>query len=431
VTAATVTDAGGMAASPPRPLRIAYLMSRFPKATETFIVFEILELERLGHHVSIHPLVVERRELLHPGTEHLIDAVQPFRPRSRPTVAAQFYWLRRRPRAYLGAWWAAIRGNLGSPKFLVRALAVVPYGAVVARRAVEQDVDHIHAHWATHPALGALVAGRLSGRPYSFTAHAHDIFVERSMLREKMAESAFTVTISDYNRRFLRDLYGTIVDDRVTVIHCGADPSVFAPPTPVEEGAADARRGPTRLVVVASLQPQKGHLVLVDAIGRLIARGVEVEARLLGEGAERPSIEARVRALGLDDAVQLLGSVPRDRVAREVAAADIVVQPSIVLASGKTEGIPVALMEALAAERAVIASAVSGIPELVRDGQTGVLVEPGDADALAAAIERLAADPALRRGLGAAGRALVLAEFNLRVNAAQLASRIEAAHVRG
>ncbi len=185
---------------------------------------------------------------------------------------------------------------------------------------------------------------------------------------------------------------------------------------------------PLRIVVVASLQPQKGHAVLVRAVGALRDRGISAAARFLGEGEERAAIERLIGDLGLGERVHLLGAVSRDRVAAEVAAADVIAQPSVVLASGKTDGIPVALMEALAAERAVVASAVSGIPELVRDGETGLLVPAEDAEALAEALARLAADPQLRVRLGRAGRALVLEAFDLRVNAAQLAARIEAAH---
>ncbi len=421
-------------AGPRRPLRIAYLMSRFPKATETFILYEILELGRLGHHVSIHPLVVERATIVQPGAERLMLRVVPFHPGSWAVLRSQLHWLRRRPRAYLGAWLAATRGTLRSPKFLARSLVVVPFGAHVARTIERAGIDHIHAHWATHPALGALVAARLTGRPYTFTAHAHDIFVDRSMLEQKIREAAFVVTISDYNRRYLRELVGPIVDERVTVIHCGADPSVFsASPSPADAGPrADDRgpRGPLRLLVVASLQPQKGHRIMLDAMALLRSRGIEATARFVGEGEERPALEAAIGRLDLRDRVALVGAVPRDRVASELADADVVVQPSIVLPSGKTEGIPVALMEALAAQRAVVASDLSGIPELVRDGETGLLVAPGDAPALADALGRLDADPALRKRLGLAGRQLVLAEFDLRVNAAQLAARIEALHRR-
>jgi glycosyltransferase involved in cell wall biosynthesis len=401
-------------------------MSRFPKATETFILYEILELERLGHRVEIFPLVVHREATVQPGAADLVDRAHDIRPLSREVIRAQLHWLRRRPRRYLGAWVAAIRGNIRSPRFLVRALVAVPLGATFARRMETLRIDHIHAHWATHPALAAYVASRLTGLPYSFTAHAHDIYVNRAMLDEKIRAARFVVTISEQNRRLFEGWYGRSAAAKVTVIHCGADPAVFAPravaggPAGSVGGSADR---PVRIVCVASLQPQKGQRFLIDACRKLVDRGVAIHCELVGEGEERPALAARIHELGLGAVVELLGSQPRDRVAELLGQADIVVQPSVVLPSGKTEGIPVALMEALAAERAVVASRLSGIPELVADEETGLLVEPGNPVALADAIERLAADPALRRRLGHAGRERVLAEFDLRLNTAKLADR--------
>jgi glycosyltransferase involved in cell wall biosynthesis len=218
--------------------------------------------------------------------------------------------------------------------------------------------------------------------------------------------------------------FGPAAGAKTAVIHCGVDRARFAPPP-----SAAPSRDPAliRLVTVASLQPQKGHRVLVEACRLLRARGRTVHATFVGEGEERADLEARIAAAGLDGAVELVGAQPSDRVAAIVAAADIAVQPSVVLASGKTEGIPVALMEAMAAERPVVASRVSGIPELVVDGETGLLVEPGQADQLADAIERLIDDPALARRLAEAGRRRVLAEFDLHKTTDQLVAVFRAA----
>jgi len=409
-----------------RPLRLAYLMSRFPKATETFILYEILELERLGHRVEIFPLVLHREGTLQPGAVELVQRAHDIRPVSPEVLRAQVHWLRRRPRRYVGAWAAAIRGNIRSPRFLLRALVAVPLGATFARRMETLRIDHIHAHWATHPALAAYVAAKLTGLPYSFTAHAHDIYVDRAMLDEKIRAARFVVTISEQNRRLFEGWYGSSATAKVAVIHCGADPAVFTA-SPAEPGTARPVGGSAatllRILSIASLQPQKGQRFLIDACRLLVDRGLAVQCQLVGEGEERSALLGRIRELGLQDVVELLGSQPRDRVAELLGRADVVVQPSVVLRSGKTEGIPVALMEALAAERAVVASRLSGIPELVVDGETGLLVEPGNPIALADAIQRLAGDPDLRGRLGRAGRELVLAEFDLRRNTAALADR--------
>lgn len=395
-------------------LVVAYLMSRFPKLSETFVLYEILELERLGHRVEVFPLLHEHEPVIQPGAQELVARAHYLRLASREVAAAQLHWLRRAPRRYLGLWVAVLRGNARSVRFLLRALAVVPVAAAFARRAEQLGVEHIHAHWATHPALAAFVIRRLTGLPYSFTAHAHDIFVDRTMLREKIEEAAFVATISDHNRRLLRGWYGELAN-RIEVIRCGVDASVFT--------AVRGRRPGGRLVVlcVASLQPQKGHSVLLNAVARLVARGIPVLCLLAGEGRERPRLEAQIADLRIGDNVQLLGMLSRTAVVQRLAEADVVVQPSIVLPTGKTEGIPVALMEALAMERPVVASAVSGIPELVEDDVSGLLVPPGDDKALADALAAIQASPELARRLGTAGRRRVLEHHDLQRNTRGLA----------
>lgn len=396
--------------------RIAYLMSRFPKISETFILYEILALEELGFEVEIFPLVREREQVQHREAARLAARAHDIRLVSRDVVRAQVHWLRRRPRRYLAAWAAALRGNVMSPRFLVRALAVVSLAATFAHRMEKSGVQHIHAHWATHPALAAYIASRLTGIPYSFTAHAHDIYVERPMLEEKIRRAAFVVTISEFNRRFLENLYGRVAADRLVVVHCGTDTSLFHPP-------AARASGPWTIVCIASLQAQKGQSILVDACRRLVDEGIDLRCILIGEGETRAALEEQVRASGLVDRVELLGHQPRHRVVELLSTADVVAQPSIILPSGKMEGIPVALMEALAMERPVVATAISGVAELVEDDITGLLVAPQDPGQLADALRRLYRDPELGARLGRAGRRRVVDEFDLTRSARQLAAR--------
>lgn len=408
------------------PLTVAYMVSRFPKVSETFILYEMIELERLGVRVELFSLVREHEPMMQPGAAAFVERAHVIRPASLEVLAAQWFWLRRRPQRYLATWWAALWGNRGSRRFLVRALVVVPTAAAFARRMDRLGIDHVHAHWATHPALAAWTIGRLSGRSYSFTAHAHDIFVERAFLDRKLGDADFVITISEHNRRLLLGWYGHLAE-RVAVIHCGVDTSVFRPRNAPLRDAGE----PLEVVSVATLQAQKGHAVLVEAVRSLVARGVELHVRFVGEGEERGPLEAAIRAAGLDGVIELVGRQPRERVAELVGAADVVVQPSIVLPDGKTEGIPVALMEAMASGVPVIATAVSGVPELVEDGVTGRLVPPGDAAALADALADLHADRAGNASMAEAGRLRVLDAFDLRTETRRLAERLLAAARRG
>lgn len=394
--------------------RVGYIMSAFPTVTETFILFEIIELERTGVRVEIFPLRPRGEETSHPQSAPLARRTRYAHLVSLETLSAQVHWLRRAPRAYLRSWWRALRGNAGSRPLLVRALVVVPLAARFAREMQRAGVGHVHAHWATHPALAANVIHHLTGLPYSFTAHAHDIYVDRSMLEEKIRDARFVVTISDFNRRMFADLYGPWAAERTSVIRCGVDLTAFTPrPHQHEER-------PFTLSCIAGLREKKGQLHLVDAIGILRTEGIDLRCLLIGDGEMRGAIEARIAELGLGDRVILMGHRSREQVSETLKDSDAMVLPSVTTGDGDMEGIPVALMEALASEVPVVASSLSGIPELVVNGATGLLVAERDAEGIAAAIRRIHDDPEDAARMAAAGRERVLDAYDLERNTAAL-----------
>jgi colanic acid/amylovoran biosynthesis glycosyltransferase len=401
-------------------LSLAYMMSWFPTVTETFILHEILELERRGERVEIFPLFGKDSELIQPGGEHLVQRAFYEGFASPRMLTAQLYWLRKNPRGYLRSWWRAMKGNLRSPDFLWKAVVVVPRAALFAREMEARGVTHVHCHWATHPTLAAVVIQELAGIPYSFTCHAHDIYVDRTMLQEKIRDARFFVTISDFNRRLLTDLYGSDASGKMSVIRCG----VRLEPVPRRP-----RTDPPTLITVASLRDYKGHRYLIDACAELAARGVRFQLLCAGEGEERESLERQIRERGLEDKVKLLGAKSQREVRELIATASAMVLPSVITGYGKMEGIPVALMEALASELPVVATAISGIPELVEDGVTGLTVPQRDPRALASAIERVLADPEAAARMARSGRERVEREFSLERNTARLAELlVPAAH---
>lgn len=402
------------------PGPVAYVMSRFPKLTETFVLYEILALERRGVPVEIFPLLRQEEEVRHAEADRLVA-----RARFRPFISAEVLramasFLRRNPRRYLRAWRDALSGTWGSSRFFLGALAVLPKATLVAREMEELQVEHVHAHFANHPTLAAYFVHRITGIPYSFTAHGSDLHVDRRMLAEKVRWASFVVTVSRYNQELIVDECGDSARGKVAVIHCGVDPSGFGPGPLRNDG-----RGPLRIVCVASLEEVKGHRFLVDAVRILEDRGVQVDCHLIGEGPLRERVRDQVRALGLEHRIRFRGGLPRSRVTRVLGEAHVAVQPSHPTPAGRREGIPVALMEAMAAELPVVASAVSGIPELVRDGDSGILVRSGDPSALAEALERLAGDPDLRSRMGKRGRQRVEADFDLRRTAEGILERIQ------
>ena len=249
--------------------------------------------------------------------------------------------------------------------------------------------------------------------PYSITVHAHDIFVTQAMLERKVRDADFVVPISNFNAEWIRDHAPAASATPLEVVHCGIEVSEygFRPRQAPAEGSVTA-------LCVASLQEHKGHEVLLEALASDPAALGRITLDLVGAGPLRSELEAKAAALGLSATVNFLGSKPEDEVRILLEQADIFVLPSRKARDGQMEGLPVALMEALACGIPTVASNLSGIPELVTDGETGYLAEPGDAGSLAEALRRCLAGGADPQ----AGRALVEGEFAIDRSAAAMAS---------
>ncbi|HET7168334.1 MAG TPA: glycosyltransferase [Candidatus Limnocylindrales bacterium] len=407
------------------PAPIAYVMSRFPKLTETFILYELLAVEAQGQPVELYPLLRYREPVSHPEAIALMDRAhyQPFL--SRAILASQVRALRHRPRAYLGALAALMRGTLGSANYFFGGLAIFPKVVHMALRMEADGVRHVHCHFSNHPAAAGFVIHRLTGIPYSFVAHGSDLHVDRHMLDRKVAEAAFVVAISRDNLEEIVGDVGPTARDRVEVIHCGVDTAALRP----RPGPRPADR-PFTILCIGTLHEVKGQAVLVDACRILRDRGIGIVARIIGDGQDESMLRERIAAAGLADVVHLDGRRTRAEVIEALGDADLLVAPSVVASDGKREGIPVVLMEAMSCGLPVVASRLSGIPELVDDGVSGMLVTPGDAVALADAIARLAAEPGLRARMGAAARARIERDFDLMTNARAILERIADAAAR-
>jgi glycosyltransferase involved in cell wall biosynthesis len=407
------------------PLTVAYVMSRFPKLTETFILAELEAMDRAGVRVELHPLLRQTGEPVQPAAERWVERAHYLPFLSLPILRSQWRFLRdpQHRRRYVKALLDMLAGTWRSPNFLLGGIGIFPKVVHASLEMVDEGVEHVHCHFANHPALAGWLIHRLVGIPYSFTAHGSDLHVDRTMLATKVAEAAFVVTISQDNRSVIEATAGPTSSAKVSVIHCGVDPAAFQP---VERD----RGGPLRIVAVGTLHEVKGHVHLIDACRLLVERGVDVTCRFIGDGPDRDALAARIAEHDLTGRVALVGRLTSDAVARELADADVLVAPSVPTRGGKREGIPVVLMEAMAAGLPVVASRLSGIPELVTDGVSGLLVPPGDPTALADALQRLAGDADLRSRLGDEGRATVLRDFDVDRNAAALAARFAASAER-
>jgi colanic acid/amylovoran biosynthesis glycosyltransferase len=419
----------GLAGMSDRPPTVAYVMSQFPKISETFVLYEMLAVEKLGARVEVFPLRRGPRGPRHAEAVAYEERAHFVPAWSWEAMRAMLRRLARDPAGLLRLYGDVLRGTLRSRKFFLGALLYFPKCVAFAERMEASGVEHIHAHFASHPALAAYIVHRLTGIPYSFTAHGSDLHVDRRMLDAKVASAAFVVAVSAYNRELICETCGEEARAKVVVIHCGADPGVFA----VRNGRANGtgkrhvsdHGRALRIVCVASLEEVKGHTYLLNACRLLTDRGVEVRCDLVGGGPLLRRMQEEAKALGLSERVAFHGALPRDQVGRIVSAADVAVLASYPTSSGRREGIPVALMEAMMSGLPVVASGLSGIPELVVHERTGFLVPPGDPWALADRLECLADAPALRRSLGVAGRARVAEAFDLQGNARVLLGEIE------
>lgn len=401
--------------------KVAYIMSRFPKITETFVLYEIIAVQAQGVQAELYPLQRERTTAMHPEAAPLVEAAH-FLPMLAPRfLGAHWHYLRRKPRAYLGALWDALRATWGSARYFGGILAFFPKTVVFAQMMERDGVSHIHAHFASHPAAAAFIIHRLTGIPYSFTAHGSDLHRDQHMLREKITEAAFAATISHYNAQVIAETCGQAAAERVIVLRCGVDTRVFTPRA--RPGANGAHDHPLTILNIGTLHEVKGQTYLIEACRLLRDQGMRFVCHFAGDGPDQRALEAQVAAAGLTEHVVFHGRLARQAIVDLLQQADVVVAPSVPSSDNRREGIPVVLMEAMASGVAVVASDLSGIPELVEDGVSGLLTPPGDAAAIAAALDRLAADPALRERLAAGGREKVLREFDLMTNAAALIER--------
>lgn len=403
--------------------RVGYLMSRFPKLSETFVVNEIRAVERAGVHCELFPLIHEKGSVPVDGSSELAARAH-FQPAMSPAVLRSVLaWVVERPFRLVSTLWIAFTGVLGSRKFTFGFLGLVPKTLHNARLARSLGVDHFHAHFAHHPALAAWIIHRLTGIPYSFTAHGHDVQVDRRMLCRKLADAEFAVTVSEHNHALMVQSCPTQAD-RVDVLHTGVDTDELCPAPASAEAEALWSPGRTRVLAVGRLEEVKGQGHLVQGAARAIEAGHDVEVVIVGEGPRRAALEDLIRHHDLADRVHLLGPRPHRQVIELMRSADAVFLPSVPTSDGRVEGIPVVLMEAMSVGTAVAASRLPGIVELLGDDHP-LLFEPADTAGIADAITELSRDPQLLTQLAEAGRARVLAAFDMRLTAAELVARFQ------
>lgn len=389
-------------------MKLAYLTPQYPKVSHTFIRRELRALEALGHEVVRLSIRRPESEVVDPADveerrrTHVVLDQSPAR-----LAGATLALLAARPLALLRELGRALRGRgVG----VVRRVAYVVEAAHLLRELRREGVRHVHVHFGTNAADVARLVRAFGGPSYSMTLHGPDEWdAPRALeLREKMRDAAFTLAISSYASAQAQRWADPRDVERIAIVRCSVGDEYL-------ESAAPIAPGCRTLVFVGRLTAQKAPLLLVDALAELVRRGHDLRCVLAGDGELRSEVEARIRAHGLGARVEITGWIDEREVRKRLLDACCLVLPSF------AEGLPVVIMEALALGRPVVGTWVAGIPELVRPGESGWLVAPGDRDALADALEEVLRTPASRLdAMGAAGRRRVGERHRLATEAGRL-----------
>ncbi|MBN1453546.1 MAG: glycosyltransferase [Anaerolineales bacterium] len=404
--------------------KIAYILSRFPYLTETFILREMILLRKSGLEVHVFSMFPPLPTPVHQEAQEMLPYTHysPYLLSSK-LLLAHLYFLLHTPVQYVRAIAKAVWQTYREPLVLLRVLLTWPKTVYFARQMQELNIEHIHAHFVWVNGIAAGVASDLIGATFSLHPHAFGLFMrDQEDIRRQLQMADGVVTVSEYHRQYIADLCPRLHPDDIKIVHYGLEPTEFPP----------AQHSPTdntiRIISIGSLMEKKGHAYLIDACDRLVERGYAFQCSIVGGGPLKEMLQARIDEKNLQAYVSLLGNKTQAEIKELYRQSDIFVLACVVAKNGDRDGLPNVLLEALAMEIPVVTTPVTGIPELVHDGETGLLVPERDTEALVQAIEKLINDETLRRRLGQQGRQVVLAEFDIRETAPQLARIFDDIH---
>lgn len=397
--------------------RVGHVVSLFPVASETFVADALLACRAAGQEVWIFSLRPPRPEIIHPHTSPLFERLSyPIHPLMPGFWSALGGGLVRRPGVLLSCLFAVLGCCGGSPRVLVKNLYALLRGCQIAAEARRAGLSALYAHFSNSPATAAWTAARMLELPFGLHAHGFDLEAHPRLLARIARDARLRVVVSESGRRFLGAHLGQELGDSFEVHRCGVELPAEPPARPP---------APFRILSVGRLRRGKGFAALLPALGRLDRAGLDFHCRIVGDGPLRGELAALAEREGIAPRVTWLGMLPRPRVLAEMAAAHAVALPLTPVA-GEREGLPVVVLEAMAQGAAVVSSPLYGIPEVVEHEATGLLVPPGDSVGLAAALRRLAEEPALRDRLAAAARARIARDFQRDACYGPLAARISA-----
>jgi len=400
-------------------LKVAYILREFPSISETFILREMYWIRQQGIEVHIYALFPppDHHSPIHKQARELLPVTHYSAYLNWEVIKAQFCFLGRSPFRYLRALSKTIWHTCREPGVLLRALAIFPKSVRYALQMEEAGIRHVHAHFVWLEAISASIVTDLLDITFSICPHAFGLFRRNHRdLRLQLENASQVVTVSAYNQAYIDGLCPHISADGVELVRCGLEANRWQPPSRPKDNR------PVQILSLGRLIRKKGHAYLIDACALLAEQGIAFQCRIIGEGRGRKQLQAHIARRGLQGHVMLVGALDQGQVLRLCQASDIFVLACVTAQDGDQDGIPVALMEAMACELPVVTTPVAGIPELVRDGETGLLVEQRDVAGLAGAIECLIVDQGMRERLGKRARQTILSQFEIQRNVTKLAA---------
>lgn len=396
------------------PVSLAYIVSQYPMLSMIFIIREVLQLRALGFRIDVASINATDRDAKGLTDYEADESSMTYyiKPHGvTGAVRAHILTLLRQPGSYLRGWGLVFKlAKLDLAQFFYNVM-YLSEALMVGIWMQEKGQRHLHAHLGSQAATVAMYVKKVFGFGFSITVHGPDEFYNApgQYLTEKVIAADFICCISHFARSQLMKLSPYEHWHKLEVARLGVDPDVFLP------RAFNPAPDVYEIICVGRLCSAKGQHILVAALDMLVQKGLKVRLRIVGDGPDRASLEQQVGQLGVAEQVVFEGAVNQDRIRDLYALADIFSIPSF------AEGIPIVLMEAMAMKIPCVTTRITGIPELIRDGEDGLLVAPSDIQSLAEALERLITDASLRERLGGNGRQRVLEEYNLADNVGRLA----------
>ena len=396
------------------PIRMAYLVSRYPAISHTFILREVAALRERNFEICVASINEPDRPLERLTEAERAEAGTTFylkRAGAVGALVANLDAFLTRPVAYLRGLFEALQLGGWDLRKVLYCLFYFVEALMIGRWMCRLGLRHIHVHFATPASTVALLLTHVFPATMSITVHGPDEFFDVTgyCLRQKIERAAFVCCIGNFARSQLMRLCDRKHWPKFEITPLGVDTTHYLP-RPFKEASS-----PFEVLCVGRLVPAKGQQVLLAAINKLVGENREVRVRIVGDGPDEQCLKSLAASFQLNGRVIFEGAVNQDRIQSLYATADVFALSSF------AEGIPVVLMEAMAMEIPCVTTFVAGIPELIRDGTDGILVPPSSHDELAAAIVRLMDDLGARRGVGAAGRQRVLEKYDLNRNVDRLA----------